>query len=66
MSTTLTDHSSHHCVTLLGVQITRLNLKGMAADGGKFVAPNFVERFITFMTTPGSHNDTCVRGLATY
>jgi ADP-ribosylglycohydrolase len=42
----------------LEAQLVRLLTISMAANGGEFVASDFRERYIKFMTTPGSHNDT--------
>ena len=41
----------------LEAQLTRLLSKSIA-DVGSFDANNFRERYVKFMTTPGSHNDT--------
>mmetsp|Transcript_17188 Transcript_17188/g.44787 ORF Transcript_17188/g.44787 Transcript_17188/m.44787 type:complete len:375 (-) Transcript_17188:261-1385(-) len=53
----------YHCTlqkgenTLEG-QIARLAMRSLAQSGGTFVAKPFVSDFVSFMTTPGSHNDT--------
>ena len=41
----------------LEAQLTRLLSKSIS-DAGLFDANHFRERYVTFMTTPGSHNDT--------
>lgn len=39
-------------------QLTRLLVRTMAAKGQEFTFDNFRDAYITFMRTPGSHNDT--------
>jgi len=60
----------YHCTLAAGentleAQLVRLVTRGIAEDGGSFVAGNLRKRYIDFMTTPGSHNDcyasTCHR-----
>jgi len=49
----------------LEAQLARVLMKSIVACGGTFNADHFREAYITFMTTPGSHNDvyasTCHR-----
>ena len=42
----------------LEVQIARVLMKSIVATNGVFDADHFRQSYITFMTTPGSHNDT--------
>eukprot|EP00035_Acanthoeca_spectabilis_P008742 m.157782 g.157782 ORF g.157782 m.157782 type:complete len:173 (+) comp14482_c0_seq9:155-673(+) len=59
----------YHCTlqkgenTLEG-QIARLAIRSLAGTNGLFSPKKFVSEFITFMTTPGSHNDTSVGNAA--
>jgi ADP-ribosyl-[dinitrogen reductase] hydrolase len=39
-------------------QLTRLLLRTITKDNHEFTAASFVKEYVTFMTTPGSHNDT--------
>lgn len=49
----------------LEAQIARVLMKSIVANGGKFNPNHFREAYMSFMTTPGSHNDvyasTCHR-----
>ena len=49
----------------LEVQLARVLMKSIVATGGVFDADHFRQAYISFMTTPGSHNDayasTCHR-----
>lgn len=60
----------YHCTldageNTLEAQLVRLVARGIVQDGGKFVPASMCQRYIEFMTTPGSHNDcyasTCHR-----
>lgn len=42
----------------LEAQLVRLQLRSMVETDGLFDFDNFLQKYITFMTTPGSHNDT--------
>lgn len=63
--------SIHYHATLaagentLEVQLVRVLMKSIAANGGAFHADHFRQAYVDFMTTPGSHNDayasTCHR-----
>ena len=56
--------SIHYHATLakgentLEVQLVRVLMKSIVANGGKFSADHFRKAYVEFMTTPGSHNDT--------
>ena len=56
--------SIHYHATLaagedtLEVQLVRVLMKSIVANGGKFSADHFRKAYVDFMTTPGSHNDT--------
>jgi ADP-ribosyl-[dinitrogen reductase] hydrolase len=58
------DRSIHYHATLqagentLEAQLARVLLHSIAANRGTFVADHFRQAYVTFMTTPGSHNDT--------
>lgn len=39
-------------------QLTRLLVRKMAATGNDFQPVQFLDEYVKFMTTPGSHNDT--------
>lgn len=49
----------------LEVSIARVLMKSIVSNGGTFNADHFRTSYVTFMTTPGSHNDayasTCHR-----
>lgn len=60
----------YHCTLQAGentleAQLTRLVCKSIIENGGNFDPANLRERYVQFMTTPGSHNDcyasTCHR-----
>merc|ERR1711871_1194173 len=57
-------NTHHYHVTLdagentLEAQLCRVLMKTVVAKQGAFDAAAFQEAYITFMTTPGSHNDT--------
>lgn len=36
----------------------RVVMRGITAGGGAYSAPRFLEDYVAFMTTPGTHNDT--------
>lgn len=42
----------------LEAQLVRLQLRSMAENDGLFDFDKFLQKYVTFMTTPGSHNDT--------
>lgn len=42
----------------LNARCARLVLESVAANAGRYVAADFLERYVAFMTTPGSHDDT--------
>lgn len=53
----------YHCTLEAGentleAQLLLLLLKSVSACGGKFDADHFRSAYVSFMTTPGSHNDT--------
>lgn len=56
--------SIHYHATLaagentLEVQLARVLMKSLAAHGGTFHANHFRDAYVSFMTTPNSHNDT--------
>jgi ADP-ribosyl-[dinitrogen reductase] hydrolase len=56
--------SIHYHATLsagentLEASLARLLLQSLAANGGRFDAEHFRSAYVSFMTTPGSHNDT--------
>lgn len=56
--------SIHYHATLakgentLEVQLVRVLMKSIVANGGTFSADHFRKAYVEFMTTPGSHNDT--------
>lgn len=41
----------------LEASIARVLIKTLAQDSGKFNSQNFLDAYVKFMTTPGSHND---------
>jgi ADP-ribosylglycohydrolase len=60
----------YHCTLAKGentleAQLTRLVCRSITENGGRFVADDLRQRYIEFMTTPGTHNDcyasTCHR-----
>jgi hypothetical protein len=59
------NQSMHHHATLkageptLEVQLARVLMKSIVATNGKFDDDHIREAYIKFMTTPGSHDDTC-------
>lgn len=56
--------SIHYHATLqqgentLEVQLARVLMKSIVQNGGKFNADHFRTKYVEFMTTPNSHNDT--------
>jgi hypothetical protein len=42
----------------LEAQLTRLATRSITEKGG-FDQSDYLEKYVKFMTTPGSHNDTC-------
>lgn len=36
----------------------RVVMRGISGNGGRYSRERFLEDYVTFMTTPGSHNDT--------
>lgn len=56
------DYHYHHSLAkgenTLDAQIARVAIRSMTATAGAFSARPFVQDFVQFMTTPGSHNDT--------
>jgi ADP-ribosyl-[dinitrogen reductase] hydrolase len=56
--------SIHYHATLsrgentLEASLARLLLQSLATNGGRFDAEHFRSAYVSFMTTPGSHNDT--------
>ena len=52
--------ADHHTLVkgenTLEAQIARVAIRSMTATAGAFSAPPFVQDFVQFMTTPGSHN----------
>jgi ADP-ribosyl-[dinitrogen reductase] hydrolase len=42
----------------LEAQLVRVLMKSIVQNHGRIHVPHFVQSYITFMTTPGSHNDT--------
>eukprot|EP00037_Helgoeca_nana_P005609 m.52773 g.52773 ORF g.52773 m.52773 type:complete len:420 (+) comp16581_c0_seq2:539-1798(+) len=53
----------YHCTLKKGentleAQVARVMMRSLATTGGIFTQAPFVQDFIKFMTTPGSHNDT--------
>jgi ADP-ribosyl-[dinitrogen reductase] hydrolase len=42
----------------LEAQLARVLMRSIVSQGGRFEANDFRQRYIQFMTTPGSHNDT--------
>ncbi|GBF98933.1 hypothetical protein Rsub_11725 [Raphidocelis subcapitata] len=42
----------------LNALCTRVVVRGIAADGGRYAPSTFLRDYVAFMTTPGSHNDT--------
>lgn len=57
-------HSALYCIydilgeNTLEAQLTRLLTRTMIEKGG-YDNSFWLEKYIEFMTTPGSHNDTC-------
>ena len=57
-------HQVHYHATLqrgentLEAQLARVLMRSMVATGGVLDADHFRQAYVTFMTTPGSHNDT--------
>ncbi len=47
----------------LGSLLVRLVLRSLASTSGKYSRSDFLRRYVRFMTTPGSHNDTYVEGV---
>lgn len=50
--------SAHAGEGTLEAQLVRLQLRSMAENDGLFDFDKFLQKYVTFMTTPGSHNDT--------
>lgn len=42
----------------LNAVCARIVMRGIAANGGKYDSTLFLNNYVSFMTTPGSHNDT--------
>lgn len=42
----------------LNAVCARVVMRGIAANGGIYSPERFLEDYVAFMTTPGSHNDT--------
>merc|ERR1712054_82334 len=56
------EYHYHHTLeageNTLEAQLMRVMMRSITANGGSFNKENFVDDYVKFMTTPGSHNDT--------